>query len=95
MLYTLLSTAETRWAAVSKTSMPINTEICFFSLHIQMLVDKCHTKRDNNQDMDDQGARFHAAAVVRTGLTELIFNCFDGEGWLFSFYASIFFGMWK
>lgn len=48
-----LSTAETRWAAVSKTSMPINTEICFFSLHIEMFEDKCHTERDNNQDMYD------------------------------------------
>lgn len=95
MLYTLLSTAETRRAAVAKTSMPVNTEICFFSLHIQMFVDKCHAKTDNNHDMYDQGACFHTATVVKTGLSELIFNCFDGEGWIFSFYASHFCGMWK
>lgn len=65
MLYTLLSTAETRWAAVSKTSMPINTEFFFFSLPIQMLVDKCHTEKDNNQDMYDQGSCFHTDAVVK------------------------------
>lgn len=95
MLYTLLSTAEARWAAVSKTSMPINTEISLFSLHIQVLVDKCHTEKDNNQDMYGQGSCFHTAAVVKTELGELISNCFDGEGWLFSFYASIFCGVWK
>lgn len=60
-----------------------------------MLVDKCHTERDDNQGTYDQGACFCTAAVVKTGLGELIFSGFEAEGWLFSFYACIFCGMRK
>lgn len=38
-----------------------------------MLVDKCHTKRDDNQHLYDQGTCLHTVTVVKTGLDELFF----------------------